>query len=95
MTEQKDLPNPFFYKRGIFFISRKLISEHPELVMNLLSNILIVSAVNLFITEGIEYEGYSNEFEEIKDFGEVSPYYDTIIYQENNEIVDIHLEKKK
>ncbi|MCK5132379.1 MAG: hypothetical protein KAR40_09550 [Candidatus Sabulitectum sp.] len=47
---------------GIFEVSQALIVRHPDLVRDMLKNILITRAELLFHSDAVEYIGYSGHF---------------------------------
>jgi hypothetical protein len=61
-------------RRGTFKIKRDLIMEHPEYIMEVLKDVLIVSIENDFMTDSLKYKGYSEHFD-LVSCGEMAPGY--------------------
>jgi hypothetical protein len=70
---------------GRVYVSRSLIEENAETIQGILGALLIVEARPRFVTNDVEYIGYSEQFEE-QDDGNVIPEYTINVTQEGDDI---------
>lgn len=76
---------------GRIYVTRDVIDENPEVVRDILGQVLIVEARTRFITNDVEYSGYSEHFDEQTD-GNHIPVYEIEVSQDGD---DMTVEFKK
>jgi hypothetical protein len=71
------------FKRGKFYIDRKLMISNYKTVMDILSTTLIILAENDFMTDKIIYWGHSEHFDTINDLDNI-PEYEAVVKKNLN-----------
>lgn len=66
--------NDLMNRKGRFRASKYLIMTNPTAFMKLLSSVLIVRAEAMFISDEIEYEGYSPYFNPVIEGASIPEY---------------------
>ena len=77
---------------GRLSVARDVIDENPELVQGILSAILIVEARARYITNDIEYTGFSEQFE-LQEDGNNCPQYNIEVSQDAEENISVEFIK--
>ncbi|WP_238899358.1 hypothetical protein [Clostridium sp. YIM B02500] len=85
--------NELFKRKGIIPISRDLINEKPEALLEIFKDILIIKADNDFFKNVITYYAYSKHFNIVEE-GQETPEYFPIITKDKDEIKLISWEKR-
>ena len=61
-------------RRGAFKLTRKLITDSPDMVMKIMGNVIVVRAEHLFMIDAVEYQAYSPLFRIVPEGAETPTY---------------------
>ncbi len=64
---------------GCFKISIDMIEQHPNEIMKIMENMIIVRAECLYVDDAIQYQGISDKYFDIVGIGSVVPDYQFVM----------------
>ncbi|WP_266032534.1 hypothetical protein [Brucella intermedia] len=73
------------HRVGQFQIEAEVIRDHPEIVMKVMAEVIVVRAEHHLINDRVEYDAWSPHFDIVPE-GMVAPSYD-VVYDADTETV--------